>query len=373
MTYRRYFILLLLLLFSPLLQAQLLEDKTALDKSEQALKHIYNNEFTAAEKLIAELKPKYRQHPVWAFLQAYKISWQHMPISKGETAFTHYNQYLQLSLKYAQALLDKKEEDLEGTFFSLMVYGLLALHEAESGDFFAAVGYGKKSFKYMKRGFELTERFAEFHFSSGLYRYFAVQYPETHPIVKPFMGFFPGGNKTQGLWHLQQASLKSRFARVEALVYMNDIYAKYESNYLQALNASQRLVNEFPKNQIFWVKYCENLIQVGRYAEAEIHLKKFAQSQGKIYQIATNTFRGILQEKYYKNTAQAKTYYQKAIAYKNYDPRYSKNYVAFAYAGLARIAKRTKQTNTAKKYYKEVLKLSEYEETRQEAERFIKG
>ncbi len=352
-------------------KAQILQDAQAKQLSSQILENIYNQNFTQAKALTTQLEKKYAKHPVVPFLKAYRLSWEHLPLEKSIPQYTYYNQYLQLAANYAKKRVDVNANDLEGNYFLMMIYGLLAQHEAESGDFMQSVGYGKKSYAHMKKGFGEEKNYADFHFSSGLFKYYAVQYPETHPIAKPFMLFFPGGDKQKGLWHFQQAAQHSQFSKVESKIYLAIIYSKYEQNYMQFLNYAQQLIGQYPKNPFFWTRYCEALILVGRYAEAEMHLSKFQSRPENLYQSAQNLFKGMIQEKYYKNGAKAKEYYQKVIQAGKYDQRYTVDYYAFAYAGLGRLADQAKDSKSAKNYYKEAKKIAQYESVRAEADKYL--
>ncbi|NJL15512.1 MAG: hypothetical protein HC913_22560 [Microscillaceae bacterium] len=353
---------------------QILKDDAAKQLSAQALDKIYNFQFAEAKNLIAQLEKKYASHPVLPFFRAYLLSWERFPLDKNSPAFSQYDLYMQDAVKKAKILLEKGDEffTLEGNFFLTMCYGLLALHEAESGDFMQSVGYGKKSYHYMKKGFGLEERYPDMHFATGLYRYYAVQYPETHPIAKPFMAFFPDGNKTRGLWHLARASSIAQFSHTEAKIYLLVIYAKYEQNFLQMVSYTQQLVSRYPQNPFFWVKHCEALAFVGRFAEAELYLAQFQGRTENLYRSARNFILGVVQEKYYKSDDKAAQFYQNVVNAGKYDKRYTIDYFAFAYAGLARIADRRGQIESAKKYYKEAQKITEYESLKAEIEAYLK-
>lgn len=364
---------LFLLMFAGSLRPQLLEDRAAQELSGLTLQKTYNWEFQKARQLIEELRPKYSKHPVLPFLEAMVLSWENMPLEKSNSNFSAFSRKLQEVIDFAKPMLDKNGENVEGIFFSMLAYSLLALHESESGEFLQSVNYGKRAYNYMKKGFKLTEKYPEFHFSTGLYKYYAVQYPETHPIAKPFMMFFPDGSKQQGLDHIAKAIQLSRYSKTESMIYISSIYAKYEKNYYQSMLYSEQLVGLFPNNALFWAKYCEHLIQVGRYAEAELYLAKFKNRSEKLYQVAHNLLNGMLQELYYKNTNSARMYYLKVINSGKYDARYSKDYHAFAYAGLARLSDKDKNVENAKHNYQKALKMTEYEGLKAEAKSYIRS
>ena len=197
--------------------------------------------------------------------------------------------------------------------------------------------------------------------------------PKRTPLQNHLWRFFPGGDKQEGLQNLLKASQIGKFSQVESLLYLNSIYAKYEQNPYVALDCAQKLIALYPSHQFFWLKYAEHLAALGRYAEAEIYFSKFNTSTERIYVIASATLKGIVQEKYYKNTAQAQAAYEAATRYETYDTRYSKDYVAAAYAGLARIAHQQNNPKLAKDYYKKVQKLAEYESLQREAKAYLKN
>lgn len=353
-------------------KAQLRNDQDTQKIAEQVLQKIYQEDFQGATAYLAKIEKKYPKHPVVPFLKAYKLSWERFPLTRNQAVFESYNSYLQKTLRGANLLLEKDKEDVEGIFFKMMVYSLLALHESEEGSFMKSVGHGKKAFRYMKKGFDLTEKYPDFHFSTGLYKYFAKQYPETHPIARPVMMFFPGGSRQEGLNHLNKATKLSRFSKVESLIFLHSIYAKYEQNDFMALQVAQKLVNTYPNHPFFWMKYCESLIQVGRYAEAEIYLAKFKNRSEKIYKVGYYLFQGWIKEKYYKSNDKAKPYYLKVVNAGKYDMRYSKDYYAFAYAGLGRISAKEGNRKEAERYYKKVLELAEYKKLKKEAKTYLK-
>lgn len=351
--------------------AQIMKDAATQQIASQVLQKTYNQQYRDARILSESIIEKYPQHPVYYFLKAYIIAWESFPLTKQREDYPIYERHINKCIDLSLAMLKRNDEDVEGIFFAMMGYSLLALHESESGEFMSSVGYGRKAFTYMKKGFHLAQVLPDFHFSTGLYKYYAAQYPETHPIAKPFMMFFPGGDKQEGLQNLLKASQIGKFSQVEALLYLNSIYSKYEQNPYVALDCAYKLVNLYPNHQFFWLKYVEHLATLGRYAEAELYFSKFNTRTERLYVIASAALKGYVQEKYYKNLTQAQQAYTQATQYETYDVRYSKDYVAMAYAGLARIADQQLNPKLAKEYYKKVQKLSEYESLQREAKAYL--
>jgi tetratricopeptide (TPR) repeat protein len=354
------------------LQAQFLKDNTAQYLASQAIEKIYHFDFTSARTLIKKLELQLPNHPVIHFLYAYAISWEHFPLQKSYNEYGQYEFQLKKCLSTAEILLKKDKKSIEGNYFAMMAYSLMAMHEAESGDFMTAVGQGKSAFYYIKKGFDWGEKLSDYYFTTGLYRYYAAQYPETHPAAKAVMIFFPGGNKQQGLQYLHKAASESKFSKIESMIYLHSIYTKYEKNYLNALAQTQILIQNYPNNPFFALKHVESLIAVGRYGEAEWFFNRFSVRSSRIYKIAFHTFKGILYEKYYKDNDKAKEFYNASVNIKNADVRYSKDFQALAYAGLGRIYFQENKKNEAKKYLKTAQTMTEYEGLKEEIKVYLK-
>jgi hypothetical protein len=92
------------------------------------------------------------------------------------------------------------------------------------------------------------------------------------------------------------------------------------------------------------------------------------QSTG-FYPAAWRTFQGILEEKDRKNDAAAQKEYLAALK-TPHDDQYTKEYHAFAYAGLARISARAGNKAKAREYYKKCLGKAEYRSVIREAKAF---
>jgi tetratricopeptide (TPR) repeat protein len=225
----------------------------------------------------------------------------------------------------------------------------------------------------MKKGFDLMNKFPEFYFSTGLYNYYVVQYPENHPAVKPFMFFFASGNKALGLQQMEKSIQYGTFTRTEATYWLAHIYIKHETNPQKALSYTQQLINKYPANIHYVMRHTEMLIANGKYEKAQPYLQQLLAHQNKLFHGAAYIFQGIIQEKGVKNYTLARLNYQRAFNLAITDKRYTKDLYAQAYAGLARIADKEGNKYSAKDYYKKTLELAEYASTVQEAKNYLKN
>ncbi len=364
-------VLLLLLFHSSFAKAQILYDVTTQNLVLEAIDHIYNYEFGEAEPLTRQIRAKYPNHPVNPLLKAIQLQWQYLPVKDNKAVNGQYLNLLQDCLNKAKVLEKDEKTRPEAAFFSMAGHGYIALIHNYNDDKIKAAAEGKKAYNYVMDGFKYMERNPEFYFSSGLYNYYVIRYPEDHPIVKPLVLFFKDGNREEGLRQMDIAAKKGVFTRTESAFYLARIFLKHELRYEKASNYLTALNQKYPNNPIFLMKNIEALLLLGKYDEAEPFLDRFKRRTDKFFPIAVNAFEGLYKEKHLKNDAEATKSYQAALR-QPYDSEYTKEYHAFAYAGLARIALRAGDRRKATGYYRKVEELAEYKALLREAKTFLK-
>ncbi len=367
----KYSLVFLVLFFGAFnkVNAQILYDKPSQDVVLEALEKIYNFEFNEIDPLIKQLSVKYSNHPVIPMLKAIRLQWQYLPIKDNKAVIGQYMSLLEDANSKAK-LLEKNASTIpEASFFLMAGHGFIALVHNYNGDKFKAVGEAKKAYNYVMKGFELMEKNPEFYMSSGLYNYYVVEYPEEHPMIKPLLLFFKDGNRELGLKQMDIASKKGTFAKTESAYYLARINMKHEMKFGLAANYMSELVQRFPRNPFFVMKYAESLLFLGKYETARVQLDKIRANRSKILELAVHTFDGIVAEKENKNDSLAETKYIMALKIP-YDDEFTKEYHAFAYCGLARISIRKGDHKKAAFYYKKAAALAEYESTQREVKNF---
>ena len=339
--------------------AQFLEDKQSTAQVLKGLDYLYNLQHARAEAEFAPVKAKYADHPVRFLLNALQIQWKNIPIDQHGTALNTYLAELNKCVEASHRYYEKPAYKMECTFFLLAGHGFLALAENYKGSFMSATQEARKALKYFKEGKKYKNSNAEFLFANGLYNYYRERYPETKPIVKPIMVFFDSGNKAQGLAELEKSFRNSVFSRTEAAMYLRDIYIKYEANFGKALYFSSEVFKDYPHNFVLRIGQIETLLLNMKFDEAEKLNEGLKSNTNAVASLSYHMFDGYLKEHKYKDFTQAKAAYQKALKVK-YNDRYTKEYVAFTYLGLARIATREGDKAGARNYYKQCLKYAEY-------------
>lgn len=351
-------------------QAQILSDASVRQQIQLGLDNMYSYDFKESASIFARIKAKYPQHPVFYTLMAIQTELQYFPLKDYPAQQRNYLAYLNQSRALSEAMLDKNEDDVEANFFELATLGYLAAYDADNQDFMKAVGVAKKAYAYLKKGLEWTDRQPEFLFSSGIYNYYRIEYPETHALIKPFMFFFADGNKRLGLQQLDLATKKTVFVKTEATFYAGYVYIKYEGNPAKALSYNSILIDKYPDNTLFQMQRAELLTALGRFDEAQKYIASLVKQRGVMFQCAGTIFKGLIEEKQ-KDDKTAEAYLLKGVKMP-YDERFTKDYHALAYMALARIARREGDAGKAKSYAKQAGKIAEYKTTLAEVKAFLK-
>lgn len=347
------------------------KDTKTMNTISTCLDKLYNHEFTAAQKYIDIIKVNYSDHPVYQILQCQKLLF-HLPYSNQKAKDeASYLEKLEIAISQCETTLKTDKDNIEAKFFALSGYGYKSLYYSDRGQMMKAASIAKKAFGYMKEGFELQTEFNEFYFTSGLYHYYAVQYPETHPIVKPIMWFFPNGSKTKGLAELKVAAAQTKFSYIEASFYVGHLLSKYEMKTKEALTYFKKLHTNYPNNYEYTLRYIETLMFEKQYSTAYPIIQKMKQNKSLDFQNAALVMEGWYYERAQKNYSKAKTNYLKAIELINDKQINAKEFKYFAHIGLGRIYASENKSSEAHEQYKIVSSTSQYELLKKEANDYL--
>ncbi|AUD07471.1 hypothetical protein CWM47_24765 [Spirosoma pollinicola] len=350
-------------------RAQVLTDPVAQQTILKTLDDIYNLEFANAEVQIRQLQTQFPQHPIGPILRATELELQYLPLHENKAATAQFIQSVEQGLSLAKKMLDKDADDPEAVFFALTAHSYLASLYNNKSESLKAVGESKKAYNYLREGMVLIGKNPDFYFTTGLYNYYIERYPMDHSIVKPFMLFFEDGDMALGLKQMDIAAKKGIFMRPAANYYLAHILLKHEMSPGRAVVYAKYLADKYPRNPLFGMINAEALLLAGRYAEARPYVQRLKQMPNKLVPMAVNTFTGMLAEYADKDDKEAAEAYELALRQPFNDP-YTKEYHAFAYAGLARIAARANDRNRARMNYKKALAVGQYKALIREAKAY---
>jgi tetratricopeptide (TPR) repeat protein len=350
-------------------KAQFLSDSDSHQFVIEGLDAIYNQEFKKASGILQPVYEKYTGHPVSYLLKATNLFWQYQPIEANPSKTKEYLALLEQCKKTAEKLVENDKYKAEATFYLLSAHGFIARVYHHNRDYIKAGLEAKAAYSYLKDGFELVDQNPDFLFTNGMYLFYREQYPETHPQIKPIIYFFKNGSKVNGLKALNQAGQKALFSKIEAKNYLGGIYLKYENRNAEALRIYQSLVQKYPRNPDFYLRYVQSLVATNDLTKAKKVIENLDLFFGTDQKLGYLLFKGLIAEKS-GDFKSAEGYYEKVLAFKG-NGGYSDDFLSMAKLGFGRIKLASGNRAEARELLKEALAMAEYNWVKSEAEKLL--
>lgn len=351
-----------------------LSDEKGLDEVKKITQLIYNNKHQQVEAKLESLRQSVPlNHPVHPMLQAINLYWKDAPMQLASPYYPPFEKMLHQTIKHAEAYLEKEQDVHVSLFCTLTAHSLLTRFYSEKGVTMNALKEARQTYAYIKEGFELKDEYNEFYFSTGLFNYYRVKYPELHPAYKPFMWFFQEGDKSLGLQQLEYASRNTVFTKVEAASFLVHLYLYYENLPQKALANIRPLYSKFRQNRYLRLQLTESLLAAHQYEEAFAHIAFLHDQESPYYRFAAELFSGIVAEKHQQDYSKAFSHYTRALIIAESLPAKADTYRSMVYAGLARYYEAKNQEEKARSAWQQALKLARYDyPVKQEAKKKLK-
>ncbi len=212
----------------------------------------------------------------------------------------------------------------------------------------------------------------------GIYNYYAEVVPDKYPVVKPFMIFFPSGDRKKGLEQLDLAARYSKYAKTEATYFLMQNYFVFEKDYLKSLELAKQLHTRYPRNPLFHRYLGRCLVSVGFLSEAnEVFLeieKRFYERQSGFdvydgreayYYLGKYDFLAGKLEKAMFNLLKCDSLSRKI------DKDGPSGFMSLANLLMGMVYDLQNKRDYALRQYRKVLAMKEYETSHQEAKRYL--
>lgn len=353
---------LFLLFISPGLTAQkpLLDNPAVLEDARECLADIYNFDFPSARYHLQKVKQYSPQHPAVPFLKALVVYWENFPITPGHEKEELFLKTMEQSIKSSELWADYDEDELEAIFFDMISRAFFVMYWADNGKPGKVFPHLNRMYRHVMEGFELKDIFNEFYFTTGLYNYYVIAYPEKHPAYAPVVALFKNGNKKEGLTQLEYCAENSVFLRVEARFFLSLLYMNYELNYHQATRHAAELYREFPSNSYYLGKYLEFLLYDKKYFLAPVLISKLKDRESSFDQMQYHLYSAFYLEKVKKSYIQAKRSYATALNLAAEYGDFAGTYEAIALMGLGRMEASWGNHKEAGRYFRKAKNKTSY-------------
>jgi tetratricopeptide (TPR) repeat protein len=283
------------------------------------------------------------------------------------------------TITLAEQLYEDSDNKIEPSFFLAAAYAFKGRIYAERKKWTKATFAGKNALKYFEKCKGNGDFNPELLFGDGLYNYYAQWIPQNYPLLKPILAFFPKGNKESGIKQLERNANNAFYTRTEARYFLLQIYSM-ENRYDKAYELAKYMNEQYPDNPFFERYYARSAFVRGYLNEAETVSKrildKLAQGKAGYEPVSGRTAAYILayvNQNFYHNLPEAKTYYQKAIDFARQTNATNAGYYWASLLNMGKIADTEKNYDLARNYYKQVIDAAERKSSQyKEAEKALK-
>ena len=340
--------------------AQLLQDTTALNLVNEDIDYIYNLQFDNAREVYTKIIQSYPGHPIVFLLRGLMTYWENYPLLYTTPAYISFEEDMSQCIRLSEKNNNQVYE-AEYLLTNLCARGMLLMFYADNDLIMEMISLTTSTYKYLRGSFDFTSVCTDLYYFTGVYNYYREAYPKVYPVYKSLALLFPPGDIEIGLKELQIAAINSVVLRAESYFLLTWIYLNFENKYPEALYYCKSLHELYPDNVLYLAIYIKNLLLLKQYDEAEILI--FAspkEAENKYFQAQLIIFKGILQEKKYLDNKLAQQYYNKGIRDISSFGEYGNEYAAYAYYGLSRISEANGEKHAGKIFRKKAMKLADF-------------
>lgn len=232
------------------------------------INQIYSIELDQAEKTFDKIVKEYPTHPSGKFFKAMIIWWRILLDLEDESMDDKFYDQLEEVIEMCDDILDKNSRNVDAMFFKGGALGfrgqLLAIRES----WFKAALDGKDGLNLVFKSYEVDPKNVDVQLGFGIYHYYADVIPKKYPVVKPFMIFFPKGDKEKGLKELEYVALNGRYTLIESRHFLQKLYFQFEENMEESRRWGRALLRDFPNNPNFQKYYGLTYVKENNYTEA---------------------------------------------------------------------------------------------------------
>jgi hypothetical protein len=246
--------------------AQWIEDPAMDGLIRTGISATYNIRFDAAEQSFQAVIRGCPAHPAGYFFDAMVDWWRILIDIEREDRDEAFYDKLDQVVGMCDALLKKNESDLTGLFFKGGAIGFRGRLRAIRKSWFLAASDGKEALPIVLAAAQSGRDNPDINLGTGIYNYYAAVLPEKNIVLKPLMLFLPKGDRVKGLRQLKWAAEKARYANWEAMYVLVQVFAAYENQPAAALPFAKRLCAAFPDNPVFQRSLAKLFVRVGDWS-----------------------------------------------------------------------------------------------------------
>ena len=345
----------------------------------KGIDYVYNLYLDSARtefQHIVQIEP---DHPAGHFFLAMVEWWNILLDIDDESRDENYFSTLDKVIDVCDKRLEKDEDDLTGLFFKGGALGFQGRLHANRGDWVKAANDGRQALPIVQKVYKIAPNNYDVLLGIGIYNYYAAVVPEQYPFVKPFMIFFPSGDKEKGIHQLRDAAEHSAYANIEASYFLLQLYFNYEKQYHDALPIASKLYARYPNNVVFHKYVGRCYASLGRWNEMR---QTFTEIIERVKTTKLGYTAGVEREAVYylglddlnagNYEAALQHLYRCDELSRNLDRDGPSGFMVMANLKIGMAYDRQEKRQYAIEQYNKVLKMNDYQNAHKQAEQFMK-
>ena len=343
------------------------------------INQIYGIEFDKAESTFDEVVKEYPAHPSGKFFKAMTTWWRILLDIDNESMDDKFFRQLDDVIEMCDDILDKNEKNVDAMFFKGGSLGFRGQLRAIRESWFKAALDGKDGLNLVFKSYELNPKNVDVQLGFGIYHYYADVIPGKYPAVKPFMVFFPKGDRLKGLKELENVAWNGRYTRIESRNFLMKLNFQFEEKMDETRKWGKILLDDFPNNPFFQKYYGLTYVRENNYPEAaktfkSIYLKAKRGMPGynKRFEREASYYLGM-DFKIRERTDSAAYYFEKSEKLsRELDKDNASGFLINTVFYLGMLYDQMGMRDKAVKYYKETLQLKDRNDSHKYAEEYLK-
>ncbi len=342
------------------INAQILQDTTALKLVKEDMNYIYNLQFNNAREVYTKITKLYPEHPIVYLLKGIMTYWENYPMLRTTPAHGAFEEDMRQCISLSEKNINPDFES-EYLLADLCASGMLLMFYDDNDMIKEVIPLAKSTYIHLRLAFNLTSSCSDLYYFTGLYNYYREGYPMAFPVYKSLLLPFPPGDMAKGLKELNISAINSVVLRAQSYSLLSSIYLNFENSYPESLYYCRTIHDQYPENGYYLTYYIKDLLLMKQYDEAEkLIIASTETERNKYYQSQLIILKGILQEKKYHDNVLAQQYYNQGISDLSSYGKYGNEFAAYAYFGLSRISESNDEKQVNKIYRKEAMKLATF-------------
>ncbi|HKI79685.1 MAG TPA: tetratricopeptide repeat protein [Ignavibacteriaceae bacterium] len=345
------------------------------------IRQIYGIKFLEAETTFKKVVSEYPDKPAGRFFLAMIDWWKILLDPDNESYDDGFYDKLDNVIDQCDELLDKNSENVDALFFKGGAIGFRGRLHAFRESWLKAADDGREALPLVTRAGKLDPKKIDVQLGYGIYNYYAAVLPEKYSMLKPLMLFFPSSDKEKGIKQLNYVSRDGQYAKYEAQYFLMGIYYQFENKPTMAQKFAEKLNQEFPDNPVFERWLGRIFAKESNWSVAAGVFKNVIKKSQK--GLFGYTLKPVLREAEYYiaydyrtagNLDSAKVHFLKcAELSKEIDGNKESGFWINSYLFLGMINDIEGNRTKAVEYYKKLLDMNEYGNSKDKAEQYLKN